>query len=76
MYSVELIRKNNSLFVDPMELNTCVDKRLKTRKTSPTDIDFKLHAHACLEIIHEGFSILTDPWLDGPCISWILDSKP
>jgi len=78
MYSVDLVQKNESLFVDPIELNTCVDERLKTRKTSPTDIDFKLHAHACLEIIHEGFSILTDPWLDGPAFlgSWIQNPKP
>jgi CMP-N-acetylneuraminate monooxygenase len=26
----------------------------------------QLHAHACLEISYEGFTLLTDPWLDGP----------
>ena len=25
-----------------------------------------LHAHACLEIVYKGFSLLTDPWLCGP----------
>jgi CMP-N-acetylneuraminate monooxygenase len=31
-----------------------------------------LHAHACLEISYEGFTLLTDPWLDGPAFlgSW------
>ena len=26
----------------------------------------QLHAHACLEISYEGFTLVTDPWLDGP----------
>jgi CMP-N-acetylneuraminate monooxygenase len=32
----------------------------------------QLHAHACLEISYEGFTLLTDPWLDGPAFfgSW------
>jgi CMP-N-acetylneuraminate monooxygenase len=32
-----------------------------------------LHAHACLEISYEGFTLLTDPWLDGPAFlgAWV-----
>jgi hybrid cluster-associated redox disulfide protein len=29
-------------------------------------LSVQLHAHACLEISYEGFTLLTDPWLDGP----------
>ena len=37
------------------------------------DIDIKVHAHACVEVVLENFSILKDPWLDGPAFlgSWI-----
>lgn len=33
----------------------------------------KLHAHACLEFIYGEFSLITDPWLEGPAFlgSWI-----
>ena len=30
------------------------------------DLSIALHAHACLELRHDGFSLLTDPWLVGP----------
>ena len=29
-------------------------------------VEVRLHAHACLELVHDGVSVLTDPWLDGP----------
>jgi CMP-N-acetylneuraminate monooxygenase len=32
----------------------------------PAHLRVTLHAHACLEIVHRGFSLLTDPWLSGP----------
>ena len=41
----------------------------------PQDVDvtIKLLAHACLEIKHNGFTLLTDPWLAGPAFHGILD---
>jgi CMP-N-acetylneuraminate monooxygenase len=35
--------------------------------------NIKLHSHACLEIIHNEFSLLLDPWIDGPAFlgSWV-----
>jgi len=35
--------------------------------------NIKLHSHACLEIVHDDFSLLIDPWLSGPAFlgSWI-----
>lgn len=30
------------------------------------DLSITLHAHACLEFRHRGYSLLTDPWLVGP----------
>ena len=35
-------------------------------------LTIKLHAHACLELTYGDFSLLTDPWLDGPAFfgSW------
>jgi CMP-N-acetylneuraminate monooxygenase len=32
----------------------------------PEQLTLQLHAHACLEIVSKGFSLLTDPWLCGP----------
>lgn len=29
-------------------------------------LTLRLHAHACLEITRNGFTLLVDPWLDGP----------
>lgn len=36
------------------------------------NVEIKLHSHACIEIISDGFSLLTDPWLNGPAMlgSW------
>jgi CMP-N-acetylneuraminate monooxygenase len=36
------------------------------RYESKVGLTMQLHAHACLEIAHDGFTLLTDPWLDGP----------
>jgi CMP-N-acetylneuraminate monooxygenase len=38
----------------------------------------QLHAHACLEISYEGFTLLTDPWLDGPAFlgAWLQYPPP
>lgn len=38
----------------------------KAVSVSKPGLSVHLHAHACLEISYEGFTILTDPWLDGP----------
>ena len=78
LFKTKLINKDNKLFVDLKKLNTTIERRFKSEKSSDIDIDFKVHAHACLEIVHEGFSILTDPWLDGPAFygSWAHHPKP
>jgi len=36
------------------------------RRMSVQDLSITLHAHACLEFKHHDFSLLTDPWLEGP----------
>jgi len=48
-----------------------VSQPLKMRMP-PKDLKITLHAHACLEFAHQGFSLLTDPWLAGPAFmgSW------
>ena len=37
-----------------------------SRRIRKGDFSLSLHAHACFQIDHNGFSLLTDPWLDGP----------
>jgi CMP-N-acetylneuraminate monooxygenase len=48
----------------------------RPKLTSP--LTFQLHAHACLEIRYRGFTLLTDPWLNGPAFfgSWALYPPP
>jgi CMP-N-acetylneuraminate monooxygenase len=42
------------------------------RLDTKVGVTVHLHAHACLEIAHKDFTLLTDPWLDGPAFfgSW------
>jgi CMP-N-acetylneuraminate monooxygenase len=35
-------------------------------RLAPQALTMQLHSHACLEIVRDGFSLLTDPWLCGP----------
>jgi CMP-N-acetylneuraminate monooxygenase len=43
-----------------------------SRVAPPAGLTFQLHAHACLEITNNGFTLLTDPWIWGPAFfgSW------
>ena len=43
-----------------------------------TAVKVSLHAHACLEFQIDGFSLLTDPWLEGPAFlgSWVQYPPP
>ena len=43
-----------------------VDLVKQGRRATKLGLTVQLHAHACLEISYEGFTLLTDPWLDGP----------
>jgi len=38
----------------------------KTSKKVTQSIEVKMLSHACLQFQYQGFSLLTDPWLDGP----------
>jgi hybrid cluster-associated redox disulfide protein len=46
--------------------------RVRAGSRTSIGLSVHLHAHACLEISYEGFTLLTDPWLDGPAFlgSW------
>src|SRR4029077_1204801 len=46
--------------------------RVVARGGTSVGLGVQLHAHACLEISYEGFTLVTDPWLDGPAFlgSW------
>jgi len=49
-----------------------VDQMRHGGRPSKPGLTVRLHAHACLEMSYEGFTLLTDPWLDGPAFlgSW------
>jgi CMP-N-acetylneuraminate monooxygenase len=43
-----------------------LDRVRQSAAVSKPGLSLHLHAHACLEISYDGFTLLTDPWLDGP----------
>jgi len=43
-----------------------VDRVAHGARAAKAGLTIALHSHACLEISYEGFTLLTDPWLDGP----------
>jgi CMP-N-acetylneuraminate monooxygenase len=49
-----------------------VDRMARRRLDTRVGVTVHLHAHASLEIANERFTLLTDPWLDGPAFfgSW------
>ena len=77
LYKKNLILRDKQLFCDE-DLDSLVSKKFKTEKSSNKKILFKVHSHACVEIIHEDFSILTDPWLEGLAFmgAWKHSPKP
>jgi len=58
-----------------LPLNT--KKEYKELKVS-SNLDLKIHSHACLELIYKETSVLFDPWLSGTTYynSWKLFPKP
>jgi hybrid cluster-associated redox disulfide protein len=52
--------------------------RVHAAGATSVGLTVQLHAHACLEISYEGFTVLTDPWLDGPAFlgSWVQYPPP
>jgi CMP-N-acetylneuraminate monooxygenase len=55
-----------------------VDRVAHGARTAKAGLTIALHAHACLEISYEGFTLLTDPWLDGPAFlgAWAASPAP
>ncbi len=47
-------------------------------RSAKAGLTIHLHSHACLEISYEGFTLLTDPWLDGPAFlgAWAPSPAP
>jgi CMP-N-acetylneuraminate monooxygenase len=55
-----------------------VDRVAHGARTAKAGLSIALHSHACLEISYEGFTLLTDPWLDGPAFlgAWAASPAP
>ena len=55
-----------------------VDRVAHGARSAKAGLTVALHSHACLEISHEGFTLLTDPWLDGPAFlgAWAASPAP
>jgi CMP-N-acetylneuraminate monooxygenase len=48
------------------EIKQSTPSRTHRPRLRVKNLSISLHAHACLEFNHHGFSLLTDPWLEGP----------
>lgn len=48
------------------------------KKSVDVNLDITLHTHSSLELTYKDFSLLTDPWIDGPAFmgSWLHYPKP
>lgn len=68
--SYDVVEKDGFLYVDIDLTNDIRERKTKVTSTFPT---IKLHAHACIEIIHDNFHLLCDPWLEGPAFlgAWL-----
>jgi len=55
-----------------------VDRVAHGGRAPKAGLTVALHSHACLEISYEGFTVVTDPWLDGPAFlgAWIQSPAP
>ena len=58
-------QKENILFIENKKNYLQVPEEIKTSSINKTSIRFL--AHASLAITIDGFTIVTDPWLMGPC---------
>jgi len=47
-------------------------------RSAKAGLTIHLHSHACLEVSYDGFTVLTDPWLDGPAFlgAWMPAPAP
>ena len=66
LQSHDVVVEDDVLFV---ELSQAASAALGQRgRLRPPGLSLSLHGHACLEIAWRGFSVVTDPWLDGPAM--------
>ncbi|HUK33902.1 MAG TPA: MBL fold metallo-hydrolase [Vicinamibacterales bacterium] len=55
-----------------------IDRVPHGARPAKAGLTIALHSHACLEVSYEGFTLLTDPWLDGPAFlgAWMPSPPP
>ena len=63
--SIPVTVEDGVLFAD-VPRQAPLDVVRQAAAVSKPGLSLHLHAHACLEISYDGFTLLTDPWLDGP----------
>jgi CMP-N-acetylneuraminate monooxygenase len=63
--SIPVVLEDGTLFADLPGAGTFEPVGRSALVAKP-GLTVHLHAHACLEVSYEGFTLLTDPWLDGP----------
>ncbi|MEO7086467.1 MAG: MBL fold metallo-hydrolase, partial [Gemmatimonadaceae bacterium] len=67
MASIPVVEAGGRLFAD-LPLSAMAPEGPPSPRPIPRveGLSITLHAHACLEFVYRGSSLLTDPWLDGP----------
>jgi len=74
---IPVIEEDGVLFAD-LPAPVHVDRVAHGSRSAKAGLTIALHSHACLEISYEGFTLLTDPWLDGPAFlgAWAPSPPP
>lgn len=74
---IPVVEENGVLFAE-LPAPVHVDRVAHGARSAKAGLTIALHSHACLEISYEGFTLLTDPWLDGPAFlgAWAPSPEP
>jgi CMP-N-acetylneuraminate monooxygenase len=74
---VPVVEEDGVLFAE-LPRPAHVDRVAHGARSAKPGLTIALHSHACLEISYEGFTLLTDPWLDGPAFlgAWAPSPAP
>ncbi len=76
--SIPVTQDDEGVLVADLPAPVHLDRVGHGARSAKAGLTIALHAHACLEISYEGFTLLTDPWLDGPAFlgAWVPSPAP
>jgi CMP-N-acetylneuraminate monooxygenase len=75
---LEIDPTGNVAIYDVAQSKPWDDGRSARRELREGEFTLKFYAHACMELVANGYRLFTDPWLVGPAFSrgWWLSQRP